>query len=175
MHCFTHCTLTSKSFLNSWMLSIIIGDIVWQKMLLSMWKPYTDIKEMAYYLILMSGSLALVTESSLQCSVNDSFLFQNVLRELERRKADLKSITESCTALQALVEGSETSLEEKLCVLNAGWSRVRTWTEDWCDTLLVSCLWQILQVVFPLHTWRSWNFHLCLFAEMWSFYGASWS
>uniref|UniRef100_A0A8B9GA02 Utrophin n=1 Tax=Amazona collaria TaxID=241587 RepID=A0A8B9GA02_9PSIT len=61
---------------------------------------------------------------------------KNVLRELERRKADLKSITESCAALQALVEGSETSLEEKLCVLNAGWSRVRTWTEDWCDTLL---------------------------------------
>ncbi|XP_064365272.1 utrophin isoform X6 [Dromaius novaehollandiae] len=61
---------------------------------------------------------------------------KNVLRELERRKADLKSITESCTALQALVEGSETFLEEKLCVLNAGWSRVRTWTEDWCDTLL---------------------------------------
>lgn len=51
----------------------------------------------------------------------------------------MKSITESCTGLQALVEGSETSLEEKLCVLNAGWSRVRTWTEDWCDTLLVSC------------------------------------
>ncbi|XP_066035003.1 utrophin isoform X2 [Chamaea fasciata] len=61
---------------------------------------------------------------------------KNVLRELERRKADLKSITESCTALQSLVEGSETVLEEKLCVLNAGWSRVRTWTEDWCDTLL---------------------------------------
>uniref|UniRef100_A0A8C9FIP8 Calponin-homology (CH) domain-containing protein n=1 Tax=Pavo cristatus TaxID=9049 RepID=A0A8C9FIP8_PAVCR len=61
---------------------------------------------------------------------------KNVLRELERRKADLRSITESCTTLQALVEGSETSLEEKLCVLNAGWSRVRTWTEDWCDTLL---------------------------------------
>ncbi|XP_059697731.1 utrophin isoform X2 [Haemorhous mexicanus] len=61
---------------------------------------------------------------------------KNVLRELERRKADLKSITESCTALQSLVEGSESVLEEKLCVLNAGWSRVRTWTEDWCDTLL---------------------------------------
>ncbi|XP_032538254.1 utrophin isoform X4 [Chiroxiphia lanceolata] len=61
---------------------------------------------------------------------------KNVLRELERRKVDLKSITESCTALQSLVEGSETVLEEKLCVLNAGWSRVRTWTEDWCDTLL---------------------------------------
>ncbi|XP_063246395.1 utrophin isoform X4 [Prinia subflava] len=61
---------------------------------------------------------------------------KSVLRELERRKVDLKSITESCTALQSLVEGSEAVLEEKLCVLNAGWSRVRTWTEDWCDTLL---------------------------------------
>ena len=81
-----------------------------------------------------------LSAGSLQCAVCEwLFLFQNVLRELERRKADLKSITESCTTLQALVEGSETSLEEKLCVLNAGWSRVRTWTEDWCDTLLVSC------------------------------------
>ncbi|XP_006024299.1 utrophin isoform X2 [Alligator sinensis] len=61
---------------------------------------------------------------------------KNVLRELERRKADLNSITESSTVLQTLVEGSETSLEEKLCVLNAGWSRVRTWTDDWCNTLL---------------------------------------
>ncbi|XP_053146646.1 utrophin isoform X4 [Hemicordylus capensis] len=61
---------------------------------------------------------------------------KNVLRELERRKVDLNSITESSAALQTLVEGSETSLEEKLCVLNAGWSRVRTWTEDWCNTLL---------------------------------------
>lgn len=63
-----------------------------------------------------------------------------MLRELERRKADLNSITESSTVLQTLVEGSETSLEEKLCVLNAGWSRVRTWTDDWCNTLLVSCM-----------------------------------
>lgn len=122
------------------MLSVIIGDIVWQEMFLSSWKPYADIQEMTRYLILMPGSLALVIRASLQCAVCEwLFLFQNVLRELERRKADLKSITESCTTLQALVEGSETSLEEKLCVLNAGWSRVRTWTEDWCDTLLVSC------------------------------------
>ncbi|PIO34159.1 hypothetical protein AB205_0012090, partial [Aquarana catesbeiana] len=60
----------------------------------------------------------------------------NVLKELERRKADLNSVTESSAALQCLVEGSEIILEEKLCVLNAGWSRVRTWTEDWCNTLL---------------------------------------
>ncbi|KAM3931893.1 utrophin isoform 2-T2 [Leptodactylus fuscus] len=61
---------------------------------------------------------------------------KNVLKELERRKADLNSVTESSAALQCLVEGSENVLEEKLCVLNAGWSRVRTWTEDWCNTLL---------------------------------------
>lgn len=50
----------------------------------------------------------------------------------------MNSVTESSAALQCLVEGSEIILEEKLCVLNAGWSRVRTWTEDWCNTLLVS-------------------------------------
>ncbi|KAM4772680.1 utrophin isoform 1-T1 [Rhinophrynus dorsalis] len=61
---------------------------------------------------------------------------KNVLKELERKKADLNSVTESSAALQCLVEGSETTLEERLCVLNAGWSRVRTWTEDWCNTLL---------------------------------------
>ncbi|OCT77874.1 hypothetical protein XELAEV_18028970mg [Xenopus laevis] len=60
---------------------------------------------------------------------------KNVLKELERRKGDLNSVTESSAALQCLVEGSESNLEEKLCVLNAGWSRVRTWTEDWCNTL----------------------------------------
>nr|XP_033791495.1 utrophin isoform X2 [Geotrypetes seraphini] len=61
---------------------------------------------------------------------------KNVLKELERRKTELNGITESGAALQNLVEGSEAVLEEKLCVLNAGWSRVRTWTEDWCNTLL---------------------------------------
>ncbi|XP_065691443.2 utrophin isoform X1 [Patagioenas fasciata] len=94
---------------------------------------------------LLSEWLATTEAELVQKSTSESLLSdlhseiawaKNVLRELERRKADLKSITESCTALQALVEGSETSLEEKLCVLNAGWSRVRTWTEDWCDTLL---------------------------------------
>ncbi|XP_055483709.1 utrophin isoform X1 [Psammomys obesus] len=61
---------------------------------------------------------------------------KNVLKDLEKRKADLNAITESGAALQHLVLGSETVLEENLCVLNAGWSRVRTWTEDWYSTLL---------------------------------------
>ncbi|XP_019509286.1 PREDICTED: utrophin [Hipposideros armiger] len=61
---------------------------------------------------------------------------KNVLKDLEKRKADLNTITESSAALQNLVEGSEPVLEERLCVLNAGWSRVRTWTEDWCNTLM---------------------------------------
>lgn len=61
---------------------------------------------------------------------------KNVLKDLEKRKADLNVITESSAALQNLIVGSEPLLEERLCVLNAGWSRVRTWTEDWCNTLL---------------------------------------
>ncbi|KAM8945515.1 utrophin [Pelodytes ibericus] len=86
------------------------------------------------------------TESELvQKSTSDTFgadldveisWAKNVLKELEKRKADLNSVTENSAALQCLVEGSEATLEEKLCVLNAGWSRVRTWTEDWCNTLL---------------------------------------
>ncbi|XP_074846537.1 utrophin isoform X2 [Carettochelys insculpta] len=76
------------------------------------------------------------SESSLADLDTEIAWAKNVLRELERRKADLNTITESSAVLQTLVEGSETSLEEKLCVLNAGWSRVRTWTEDWCNTLL---------------------------------------
>ncbi|XP_060046756.1 utrophin [Erinaceus europaeus] len=62
---------------------------------------------------------------------------KNILKDLEQRKADLNAITESSAALQNLVEGSGPVLEERLCVLNAGWSRVRTWTEDWCSTLKV--------------------------------------
>ncbi|XP_029799106.1 utrophin [Suricata suricatta] len=61
---------------------------------------------------------------------------KNILKDLEKRKADLSAISESSTALQNLIEGSEAVLEERLCVLNAGWSRVRTWTEDWCSTLM---------------------------------------
>ena len=66
------------------------------------------------------------------------FIFQNILKDLEKRKADLNAITESGAALRNLVEGGEAVLEEKLCVLSAGWSRVRTWAEDWCSTLMVS-------------------------------------
>ncbi|XP_053446857.1 utrophin isoform X2 [Nycticebus coucang] len=61
---------------------------------------------------------------------------KNVLKDLEKKKADLNSITESSASLKNLIEGSEPVLEERLCVLNAGWSRVRTWTEDWCSTLM---------------------------------------
>ncbi|KAM4866330.1 utrophin isoform 3-T3 [Thomomys bottae] len=61
---------------------------------------------------------------------------KNVLKDLEKKKADLTTITENSATLQNLVPGSEPVLQEKLCVLNAGWSRVRTWTEDWCNTLL---------------------------------------
>ncbi|XP_058163574.1 utrophin isoform X2 [Dasypus novemcinctus] len=61
---------------------------------------------------------------------------KNVLKDLEKRKSDLRAITEGSAALQALVEGSEAALQERLSVLSAGCSRVRTWTEDWCSALL---------------------------------------
>ncbi|XP_021114944.1 utrophin isoform X4 [Heterocephalus glaber] len=61
---------------------------------------------------------------------------KNVLKDLEKRKADLSAITESSAALQALILGSGPLFQERLCLLNAGWSRVRTWTEDWCNTLM---------------------------------------
>ncbi|XP_036078207.1 utrophin isoform X2 [Rousettus aegyptiacus] len=87
-----------------------------------------------------------VTETELvQKSTSESLLgdldteiswAKNILKDLEKRKADLNAITESSAALQNLIEGSEPVLEERLCVLNAGWSRVRTWTEDWCNTLM---------------------------------------
>ncbi|XP_070112325.1 utrophin isoform X10 [Equus caballus] len=87
-----------------------------------------------------------VTETELvQKSTSESLLgdldteiswAKNILKDLEKRKADLNTITESSAALQSLIEGSEPVLEEKLCVLSAGWSRVRTWTEDWCSTLM---------------------------------------
>ncbi|XP_066556846.1 utrophin isoform X3 [Amia ocellicauda] len=59
-----------------------------------------------------------------------------VLKELERRKTELNSVTESSASLQGLVEASEAVLEERLCVLSAGWGRVRTWTEDRLSAVL---------------------------------------
>uniref|UniRef100_A0A8B9HDG7 Utrophin n=1 Tax=Astyanax mexicanus TaxID=7994 RepID=A0A8B9HDG7_ASTMX len=47
------------------------------------------------------------------------------------KKADLSKVMENSAALQALVEGSESQLEDQLFVLNEGWERVRTLTEDW--------------------------------------------
>lgn len=77
------------------------------------------------------------TSENLRADLDTEIVWaKNVLKELERRKTDLNSVTETSAALQSLVEGSESALEEKLCLLNAGWSRVRTWTEDWCNTLL---------------------------------------
>ncbi|XP_012590479.1 PREDICTED: utrophin [Condylura cristata] len=61
---------------------------------------------------------------------------KTILKDLEKRKADLNAVTESSAALQNLIQGSEPVLEAQLCVLNAGWSRVRTWTESWCSTLM---------------------------------------
>uniref|UniRef100_A0A672HW03 Utrophin n=1 Tax=Salarias fasciatus TaxID=181472 RepID=A0A672HW03_SALFA len=57
-----------------------------------------------------------------------------LLKESERRKAELSGLMETSAGLQTLVEGSEAQLEDKLCGLNEGWGRVRTWTEDWLSS-----------------------------------------
>ncbi|XP_034435041.1 dystrophin isoform X4 [Hippoglossus hippoglossus] len=59
-----------------------------------------------------------------------------LLKESERRKAELSSLMETGAGLQTLVEGSEAQLEDKLFGLNESWGRVRTWTEDWLSTVL---------------------------------------
>ncbi|XP_067900301.1 utrophin-like isoform X3 [Heterodontus francisci] len=59
-----------------------------------------------------------------------------ILKELEVRKAELGSITESSAALHGLVEGTDRVLEDNLCTLNTGWNRVHTLAQGWCDRLL---------------------------------------
>ncbi|XP_077408097.1 utrophin isoform X3 [Vanacampus margaritifer] len=59
-----------------------------------------------------------------------------LLKESERRQPELSSLTETSGGLQALVEGSETQLEDKLCGLNESWGQVRTWIEDWLSAVL---------------------------------------
>ncbi|XP_067428603.1 utrophin isoform X3 [Thunnus thynnus] len=59
-----------------------------------------------------------------------------LLKESERRKAELSSLMETNAGLQTLVEGSEVQLEDRLCGLNEAWGRVRTLTEDWLSAVL---------------------------------------
>ncbi|KAL7859203.1 hypothetical protein SRHO_G00143500 [Serrasalmus rhombeus] len=59
-----------------------------------------------------------------------------LLKESDCKKAELSKVMENSAALQALVEGSEAQLEDQLFVLNEGWERVRTLTEDWLSTVL---------------------------------------
>ncbi|KAM3602596.1 uncharacterized protein V6R79_007126 [Siganus canaliculatus] len=59
-----------------------------------------------------------------------------LLKDTERRKAELASLMETSAGLQTLVDGSEAQLEDKVCNLNEAWGRVRTWTEDWLSAVL---------------------------------------
>ncbi|XP_030642262.1 utrophin isoform X2 [Chanos chanos] len=59
-----------------------------------------------------------------------------LLKETECKKADLSALMENSTGLQALVEGSEAQLEDRLFELNEAWGRVRTWTEEWLSAVL---------------------------------------
>lgn len=62
------------------------------------------------------------------------------MKESERKKSDLSVTMENSAALQALVEGSEGQLEEKLFELNEDWQRVHTMIEDWLSAVLVSVI-----------------------------------
>lgn len=64
-------------------------------------------------------------------------LDQGLLKETERRKAELSGLMETSAGLQTLVEGSEAELEDKVFSLNESWGQVRTLTEDWLSTVLV--------------------------------------
>lgn len=57
----------------------------------------------------------------------------------------MRSVTECSAALQSLVEGSETELEEGLCLLNASWARIRTLAEDWLSSVLVGLMPALLE------------------------------
>ncbi|XP_075869628.1 utrophin isoform X3 [Nelusetta ayraudi] len=59
-----------------------------------------------------------------------------LLKETERRKAELSGLMETSTGLQTLVEGSEAELEDKVFGLNESWGQVRTLTEDWLSAVL---------------------------------------
>ncbi|XP_048842550.1 utrophin isoform X1 [Brienomyrus brachyistius] len=74
---------------------------------------------------------------SMPADIDDEVAWAHgLLKELERQEGELRSVTECSAALQSLVEGSETELEEGLCLLNASWARVRTLAEDWLSSVL---------------------------------------
>lgn len=62
---------------------------------------------------------------------------QGLLKETERRKAELSDLMETSAGLQTLVQGSEAELEDKMFGLNESWGQVRTLTEDWLSAVLV--------------------------------------
>uniref|UniRef100_A0A480K3B6 Utrophin isoform X6 n=1 Tax=Sus scrofa TaxID=9823 RepID=A0A480K3B6_PIG len=141
----TETELVQKSTLES-LLGDLDTEISWAKNILKdLEKRKADFRKVKKETASLSEWLSVTETELVQKSTLESLLgdldteiswAKNILKDLEKRKADLNSITESSAALQNLIEGSEPVLEEKLCVLNAGWSRVRTWTEDWCNTLM---------------------------------------
>ncbi|KAG2468093.1 UTRO protein, partial [Polypterus senegalus] len=61
---------------------------------------------------------------------------KGLLKELDRKKADITNITKGSAALQSLLEVSVSQLEEHLCDLNRDWEQVHSLAEDWLNTLL---------------------------------------
>lgn len=85
-------------------------------------------------------------------------LHQGLLKETERRKAELSGLMETSSGLQTLVQGSEAELEDKIFSLNESWGQVRTLTEDWLSAVLVGgkCFLQS-KLIFRLCFLQEWS------------------
>ncbi|XP_031437852.1 utrophin isoform X1 [Clupea harengus] len=58
-----------------------------------------------------------------------------ILTECEQKKEELNVLVENSAALQALVEQSESALEERIFQLNEAWARVHSQAQDWLSAL----------------------------------------
>ncbi|XP_076840282.1 LOW QUALITY PROTEIN: utrophin [Brachyhypopomus gauderio] len=78
-----------------------------------------------------------ITTGDMPADIDAEIAWTNgLLKESDSRKVELAQVTEDSAALQAVVEGSESQLEEQLFVLNESWERTRTLTEDWLSAVL---------------------------------------
>ncbi|XP_024146227.1 dystrophin isoform X3 [Oryzias melastigma] len=77
------------------------------------------------------------TSGDMPADIDAEIMWANgLLKESERRRGELSSLTETSAGLQTLVEGSEAQLENRLSGLDEALGRVRTLTEDWLSAVL---------------------------------------
>ncbi|XP_059842070.1 utrophin-like isoform X5 [Hypanus sabinus] len=100
------------------------------------WKNET--KSLSEWLSSTEGEVSLKSSGEVRSDNLDAEIkwIKLVLKDLEAKKNELSGITESSTALQCLVEGSEGVLEDNLCALNSSWNSVHTLAQSWSARLL---------------------------------------